>query len=702
MITVFVNNEKADINQADNITLTASALDLQDPSARGSFASYDITFPATPTNNRIFNAASSPHVDLFFLKPYNVTIHANGVAVVSGTFTIKKISDDGYTGYITYAQTGWLDFFQNSSLQDVDWSDELCQSQAFIQNTNRNGLTDKYCFPIVDYGNISEATTNGDPIYSSDLFPAVFIYPLLKDLFAKAGYTLKDTFFQDETNYNLILPFTNDDIILKDPTIQQEDTDLIETTTNTGAIVLSTTSWVDIPISTVDLDTEPMLNTAFGFYFQVPNEWNGRTCGNIRGFDVEINVQGTLSRIATSVLPSAFFAIRTLRNGVTVNTAGGAVSAGSPFNLNYLYTLTNLVGGETVQVQIIKHYPTDPTVYIQNASPLKCYATRIKVEKYDYEFLKFYLKKQLPDITPYELLMSLVQMYNLQIKTDEATKTIELVPYTTSILSNATDFDDWRGKCSRINNEIALLTDEMPQKYIYKYADASDYLCSQYQSAKGYPYGTKIINTGGKNTEYAETNIALAPTINKRVSVFYLACYWQGDYKNPTTATEFIFETGTEARICKYVQAREDIYGPVQIRSDTTLGYYALTPTPYYGTAVFEVNKAIAVPPLNPTFLNEFLGHNLQFSDMVTGLLREGLYKRWHEGVLQRILSGKKVTLRVKIEPNDFASPTLFTKRKLITVTLRGETYTVLALLNEIKDYTPNIEQLTNCEFLII
>jgi hypothetical protein len=689
MITGFLNDKKIDFNQLDNITLAKAFIDFSDPSQRGSEIVFDFTLPPTKNNHEVFRDANNPHSDLFFQKEYNMQIFAQGLPVARGKFVLKSVTDEGYTGYISNPENDWLDFFQETKLADIDWSDELCQSQPYIEGANRNGLDDKFCFPLIDYGNISEAVYTSSDIYTTDFFPAVFIYPLLRDLFKKAGWKLNPEWFLQETNYNLMLPFTNDDIALKDPTISQEDVDYIEAEIAPSTISLPVATTITLPLTSVLSDKDNMLFLPSEFNFEAENEWNGLTCSNVRGFDTEVSFSGDF---AVNIGVGAIV-VETLRNGTPVDLQVFNLTT-TPSTVNYSYILPNFVGTEQALIRI-----TAVSATVTNTSTVQVFATRLKVTDREYEFLRFYLKNQLPDMSPYELLRDIIQMYNLYIIADNNAKIITLKPLQEALKQNGHQYDDWTGKCSDKNNELAIIKDEMPSKMIYAYTSGSDYLNAIHEQATGYPYGTQIIKTGAKNNNTSQTEMVTAPTINRRVSQYYIACYWQGDYTNPTSATDFEFQTGTEPRICKYVQA--EAVSPVIVRSDTTGGTYNLLPTPLYGTAVFEVNHE-RLKPLPATYLPEFAGHNLQFCDMLTGTLKEGLYARWYLSEQNRMLSGKKATLRVLITPRDYQNPNLFTKRKLITLTLRNERYSVMAYLNDIKDYIPNLNQMTTCEFIII
>lgn len=80
----------------------------------------------------------------------------------------------------------------------------------------------------------------------------------------------------------------------------------------------------------------------------------------------------------------------------------------------------------------------------------------------------------------------------------------------------------------------------------------------------------------------------------------------------------------------------------------------------------------------------------------------KGLYEKYYKAMQAINNIGKIATLRVKIYPEDYFSPQLFTNIKLINITVDNSTYTVPAYLNEVKAYMPNINQLTECEFLIL
>ena len=233
-LTMQVNGQELDLPfpYADMISISYVLSEPETFEQKQSAVSFDITVPATPNNDKVFNTFHNPEVEdmttgQLFKQNMNALIAVNGsVVVLQG---LALLSEAGYTELpedYTLDMWGsngdWVLLAQNITLWDCLPTDPHNFDVATVQASWAADGTDEalsYVYAPVRYrspwGSNNSLTQPFPPINVTgtqasiyDLRPSLFIYWMLVRFFRLFGYTLNSQFM--DTNYfrRLVMPWT--------------------------------------------------------------------------------------------------------------------------------------------------------------------------------------------------------------------------------------------------------------------------------------------------------------------------------------------------------------------------------------------------------------------------------------------------------------------------------------------------------------
>jgi hypothetical protein len=236
MLTLFVNNTSLDLSKDVSITLKFSSPIFNTIGDH----TYPFKLPATPLNvsvlgfkHRIENATDPFQV-------FDASLEWNGILILKGTLRILKAQSDFYEATL-YMDKG--DFFYRRklmTLQDIDygeleWSNVNEKMAYFNDCRNYSYPERKICFPMILNKSYYETPPNPDPFFEymnnylgmnliptvaivgfpdsfrTTLVPMLYFRHVLSLVFEKLEYSLDDSFFATDPDYNKLVIYNNVD-----------------------------------------------------------------------------------------------------------------------------------------------------------------------------------------------------------------------------------------------------------------------------------------------------------------------------------------------------------------------------------------------------------------------------------------------------------------------------------------------------------
>lgn len=229
-LELYINNQLCEIEDPENFSvyLKRQLLNPAELSTKDAQRSYDISLPATATNNAIFGYTNTEEVKGKFSQLYDAQLLVNGIKIFDGKFKVSEIGKDYYKGNlgIPAAKTVKDIFGEMKMNQAGKW---LIPFKGTEDITNYNtGQYDENLFkegapcifPLVLYGlfprdeNIDKSPDRlqfdkNVKLTKDDIPPSVNCLQMLKRIFANANYKLTGTAMNDERLKNLYVSYKN-------------------------------------------------------------------------------------------------------------------------------------------------------------------------------------------------------------------------------------------------------------------------------------------------------------------------------------------------------------------------------------------------------------------------------------------------------------------------------------------------------------
>lgn len=306
---LFINDVEIELYPGTLIPLTFQINDLSELKDRQANFSHQFKVPKTKNNMRALEWANQVQgVSDFPYTKNPARVIKNGVQVVPDGMAIVESTDKSFN--IT-VYSGLIDFYEligSRKLSELGVSiyDHIWDLANIL---NSNGNTTDYKYPIVQYGDLTNASRDVDV---RNQRPALFLHNLINLIFSEAGFTKAGPFWSDANYLKLLLPldgniyFVNADLTmlgawsilvdaqhnpLLDPcsvlTIRANETwDL------TLELNISVANWVDgVSILSVDLMNNVNFTPSTSSYDH-PDTGGGGGNGN---FTVNLTISGVAS-----------------------------------------------------------------------------------------------------------------------------------------------------------------------------------------------------------------------------------------------------------------------------------------------------------------------------------------------------------------------------------------------------------------------
>lgn len=211
-LELYINGQAVDLDQKSVIALSFAVNTLNEMKTLNGNVSNRIVLPPTSNNLRVMGFVGNVNAVLTdtVRKKLIAKFVQNGTEVIpEGVVDIGTVNSKGISIVIT---SGNVDFFDaiEGSLQDLRFP-EYDHVFGNIQIADSRLRRDGYIYPIVNYGNMTDASDN---ININFMRPAMFVSTLVKKIVNTAGFVLLnelETNVRTADQYSrMILPFSND------------------------------------------------------------------------------------------------------------------------------------------------------------------------------------------------------------------------------------------------------------------------------------------------------------------------------------------------------------------------------------------------------------------------------------------------------------------------------------------------------------
>lgn len=221
-IELYINGQLADIDSADkfSVYLKRQLINPAELTTKDAQKSYNITLPASQTNNRIFGHTNVEEVQGKFVKLYDARLLVGGVLILDGKFRISEITRDSYKGNLGVpAQKTTKEIFGEKKMSEIgEWKEEFKGLDAITKwNNTHNG---KIFFPFVLYGLLPKKAINNKfsdknvldktvEFKYSDFPPSIKCIEIIKHIFTQSGMSISGSAFEDERLNKLYVSYKN-------------------------------------------------------------------------------------------------------------------------------------------------------------------------------------------------------------------------------------------------------------------------------------------------------------------------------------------------------------------------------------------------------------------------------------------------------------------------------------------------------------
>ena len=484
MYELFIEGQKADINDQISIQLTFAIDDIRNFASRETTFSKQIVLPGTGNNNTIFGhiaemgsnnpySPGQPNIGAAFnvAQTSRAELRLNGLLVLRGVFRLTGIIKEGemleYEGALFGELSGLMAEISNKKLEDLDFSEyDHAWTHTNISNSWDAAKGSGYFYPLIDYGlyRETEIVANlGD--YDMGTFrPAFYVKEYIDKMFAAAGYTYSSTFLNTDYFKSLIIPHNAKELTNNNPIALNRDADetftasarTYQITFNTGDLGLFTTS----DSKTFTLGGSVAINANITAQIDISN-YNGFVN------DARLQIRKgstTLKEITIGAIGSHIVSIENV-----------SISVGDTISIRF----ADLTIGANID-------------YTGNL--LVITTTPVSVPAQEYSNL--YVNDSIPKgVFQKDFLASIIKMFNLYVYEDkENEKKLNIVPYIDFMSS--TDID-WTYKVARDKSwQIVPMGNLNARIFEYKYKDDSDFYNESYRKKFNQNYADRQFDTG--------------------------------------------------------------------------------------------------------------------------------------------------------------------------------------------------------------
>jgi hypothetical protein len=484
MYELFIEGQKADINDQISIQLTYAIDDIRNFASRETTFSKQIVLPGTGNNNTIFGhiaemgsnnpySPGQPNIGSAFnvAQTSRAELRLNGLLVLRGVFRLTGIIKEGemleYEGALFGELSGLMSQISNKKLEDLDFSTyDHAWTHTNISNSWDNTPGSGYFYPLIDYGLYRETdiVANQGDYNVGTLRPALYVKEYIDKMFQAAGYTYNSSFFNTSYFKSLIIPHNAKELTNNDPIALDRNADENQT--------FSTRTYL-IPFVFGDLG---LFTTSDSKTFTL-----GGATGINANITAQINIE-TYDGFANDIR------LQIRKNGVTIKEITIGAIGTHTVNIEDV----GLAVSDTVSIRFADLTIGAEMYYTGNVTILTTTPIPILAQYSSQLFVNDSIPK---GIFQKDFLASIIKMFNLYVYEDkENEKTLNIVPYVDFM--SATDID-WSYKVARDKSwQIVPMGNLNARIFEYKYKDDSDFYNESYRKKFNQNYADRQFDTG--------------------------------------------------------------------------------------------------------------------------------------------------------------------------------------------------------------
>jgi hypothetical protein len=481
MYELFIEGQKADINDQISVQLTFAIDDVANFASRETTFSKQIVLPGTAANHSIFGhvyemgsnnpfSPGQPNIGAAFnvAQTSRVELRLNGLLVLRGIFRLTGIIKDGdfveYEGALFGELSGLMSEISNKKLEDLDFSAyDHVWNHTTISNSWDNVPGSGYFYPLIDYGNYREAN---DRDYDIGTFrPALYAKEYLDKMFAAAGYSYSSTFLNSAYFKSLIIPHNKKQLTNNNPiALNRNANDQFTPGTRNYNLRFV---FGDLGLFTTNVNSDEFTLGGSTSISCIIKATVGIT--SYEGFPTDIRLQ---IRKGTTVLKQ-----------ITISALGEYELTTDQLTLN----VGEMINVRFTDLTIGEEMFYDGNLFVETLTP---------IERIPNVGDTLYVNDSIPKgIFQKDFLSSLVKMFNLYIWEDkENEKRLNIEPYINYVTTNDID---WTYKVARDKSwQISPMGNLNGRIFEYKYKDDSDFYNEAYKKKFNQNYADRQFDTG--------------------------------------------------------------------------------------------------------------------------------------------------------------------------------------------------------------
>ena len=527
MTRIFIEGYELDLTQGLSNQITYAIDDLQNIDSKSTSFTKTIVLPGTANNNKLlgnifeFNNANFDNpLDANVLANFNAArnasarIEIDGLQIMKGVLRLLEIIHiDGHIEYecaLFGELGGFISALGNKRLtdnenpnDDLDFSDyNHTYSYANIVASWNTGGSIGYCYPLIDYGNVSTDKVN---FQYTTFKPALFVREYLDKIFTASGYTYECDLFDTADFRKLIIPNNQ-----KQLTKETSEVLNLRKVGNQSINNALTIDYVTFEVKDGSLFTASSGNTFFTY-----------TGTDTLTTTLNINLTG-------NYIISSDFVIEVRKNGNYVEGSGETFTEGIDsifYDKTFPITLST---NDVIDVRLYYFLISGDEITINSTAYLNItnsVATSQPIVLGDTMIINNTIPK---GIFQKDFVTSIIKMFNLMIVEDKyKTNHLVIKPYVDFYSGTIIDWSDKIDHSKAI--KIKPMSEINARYYNFKYKQDNDFYNEDYRKKFNEGYGDRIYDNGlefAKDTESVEIIFAPSPlfgtsTTDKVFSAIY-------------------------------------------------------------------------------------------------------------------------------------------------------------------------------------
>lgn len=565
---LYINGRLIDINQAVPFPFTYNISDAKDLSSRKGNKSKTITLPGTANNcalmatvyltssrEKISIALESQFLDFDPTIKSTCQYYENGLLVFEGiaqllqckcsngtwSFEISMISNQiDYIALMKKIKINELNFDEYNHTCDITQQSETWTGFNRVNNvittikSGANWLGLGYYYGLIDYG-YTRAALNTFRV--DQITPSVFVYGVLKKLFAAVGLTFESTFFESQRFKKLLIAYYGGTL----PSITSAAATAASVTSNevnnAGGFIMRQTSTTSLtpnsaqafqvysnPTTMVDnVDVTIVTDPSTQTITTSPFKFKAKSAGI---FNIEYNgshIINMIQTVATQTFLSEFKSFLVVKkNNVVISTnqlyASQTVGFVTIYNqtkaFTYLSSINLLQNDElTFEVQFkysLQNFPNTNNVINSVTSKVTSSSVVLNIRKQIQVFTPgdtIRLNQFLPDMTGDVFFKGIITMFNLYLKPKTLSPTIIEIEPLNDFYGDSNQALDWSYLVDRSKEiKVTPTTNLAAKNYSFGFETQDDLYNSKYLNDKKDQYGSFLFET---QNQYATNNTDL-------------------------------------------------------------------------------------------------------------------------------------------------------------------------------------------------